>query len=774
LNVRTFLTLCEPEEDGRASLDGSTVAYPIRIGGMTPVVALLALQTTATPQTAIPRPEHPRPDMMRTEWKSLNGTWEFAETDDDAERGYLTGKGFPDRIRVPFARESKLSGLGRTGFVRNVWYRRNFTVPTTWQGKRIRLNIGASDWRTEVWVNGTRIKEYVGGSSPVVGEITQALQPGENTVIVHAFDDTQSGLQPLGKQSRQLKSEGIFYTRTTGIWQSVWLEAVGDTFVRQTAVEPDVPGKRFLVAVETDGPADGRTVHVTLRDKGQTVATAQAPAGGKPAHLVLNLKNPRLWEPGKPYLYDLTYEVRQGPRIVDRVQSQAGLRSVEIRGRAILINGKRVFQRLILDQGFYPDGIWTAPSDAELRKDIERSMAAGFNGARLHQKVFEPRFLYWADRLGYIVWGEYPSYGMHYGDARVNRPVQEEWTAVVERDRNHPAIIGWSPFNETEASAVPMQNTVARMTWALDRTRPCLDTSGWVHGLPEAQLMDAHDYESDAKRFYRRWMDNLGGTGLPARYGQTAPTNIPFMISEFGGIGYDVQGGWGYGGTPKSEAEFFTRLNATCKALLDNPNLFGFCYTQLTDVEQEHNGLYYYNDRRPKFDVAKYRAAFTQPSAYEKVGPTPVDRPQDWKVLVGSARDDRPMAWEYTTDQPAVGWQTGQGGWKTGLAGFGSEVGEVKTPWTTKDLWVRQKFTYDGAAFSKASLVIFYDNAAEVYVNGKRIWAAEPGTWNGGYEGQDVTAALKAALKPGVNTIAAHIHQDAGGQFLDLALITAK
>ena len=257
--------------------------------------------------------------------------------------------------------------------------------------------------------------------------------------------------------------------------------------------------------------------------------------------------------------------------------------------------------------------IWTAPSDAELKADITRSMEAGFNGARLHQKTFEPRFLYWADKMGYLVWGEYPSYGMIYGDPRVNRPVQEEWTNIVERDRNHPAIIGWCPFNETEAAAVPMQNTVARMTWALDRTRPCLDTSGWTHGLPEAQLLDAHDYESDAARYYKRWMDNLGGTGLPARYGQSGPTDIPFFISEFGGIGYNSEGGWGYGGTPKSEAEYFARLNATCKALLDNPNLFGFCYTQLTDTEQERNGLLT-DDRQPKLPVELIHDILNRPA----------------------------------------------------------------------------------------------------------------------------------------------------------------
>ncbi|RYG22905.1 beta-galactosidase [bacterium] len=734
---------------------------------MIPAVALIALQTS------VPRPEHPRPDMMRSEWVSLNGTWQFAETNDESDQGYLRNKAFPDRIVVPFARESKLSGLGRTGFVKNVWYKRSFTVPAGWSGKRVRLHLGASDWRTTMWVNGKKVKEYVGGSSPVTGEVTSVLKPGENTVIVHAFDDTRSGLQPLGKQSISEKSEGIFYTRTTGIWQSVWLEAVGQTFVKQTQVEPDVPGKRFLVSVETDGPSEGRTIRATLRANGAVVATAEAPAGGKPAHLVLAPKTVRLWEPLKPFLYALTYEIRQGGRTVDKVESQAGLRSVKIDGRSVLINGKRVFQRLVLDQGFYPDGVWTAPSDAELKADIQRSIAAGFNGARLHQKTFEPRFLYWADKLGYMVWGEYPSYGMRYADPRLHRPVMDEWAQIVERDRNHPAIVGWCPFNETEPGAVPFQNSTARMTWALDRTRPTLDTSGWTHGLPEAQLSDAHDYESNAQVYYKRWMDNLSGAGLPARYGSGVSTEIPFFISEFGGIGYNAEGGWGYGGTPKSEAEYFTRLNATVKALTDNPNLFGFCYTQLTDVEQEKNGVYYY-DRRPKFDLAKFRAAFSQPSAYELRGPTPPVKPQEWDVLVGSARDDNAQPWEYTMTEPTSGWQTATGGWQTGLGGFGAEVGEIKTPWTTKDLWIRQKFHYDGASFNKAMLVIFYDNAAEVYVNGKPIWSARPETWNGGYEGQDVTATLKAALKPGENTIAAHVHQDTGGQFIDMALLTTR
>lgn len=730
---------------------------------MTTLAAALALGM------AIPRPEHPRPDMFRSAWVSLNGTWEFAESDDPA-----TPAAYPDKITVPFARESKLSGLGRTGFVKNVWYRRTFTLPKEFDGQRVRLHIGASDWHTTIWVNGAKIKEYTGGSSQITGEVTEALKPGENTVVIHAFDHAQSGIQPLGKQSRIEKSHGIFYTRTTGIWQSVWLEAVGSTFVRQTAVEPDLPGKRFIVAVETDGPAKGRRVKATLKAEGEVVATAEAPAGGAPTRLVLKPKVVKLWQPGKPFLYDLTYEVIEGSKVIDKVESQAGMRSVETDGRSILINGKRVFQRLILDQGFYPDGIWTAPSDEALKKDIELSMAAGFNGARLHQKVFEPRFLYWADRLGYLVWGEYPSYGMDYGNTKVNRPVAEEWVHIVERDRNHPSIIGWCPFNETADDAVLMQNMVTRMTWALDRTRPTIDTSGWVHGLPEARLSDAHDYEGNPSVLKSRWRKSLGvdQPDLPKRYRGESTNEIPFFISEFGGIGYNVKGGWGYGETPKSEQEFFSRLRGTVEALTSNPNLFGFCYTQLTDVEQEHNGLYSY-EREAKFDPAKYRAIFTLPSAYEKSGPVTSKSEPDMKVLVHSVKDS-PKPWEYTLAEPGEGWQSKLGGgWKTAYAGFGSDdYKDVKTPWKTKDIWIRQSFSYDGASFEKGVLAIYHDNAAKVYVNGALVWEAKPGTWNYGYEGMEVTSALKKALKKGENIVAVHVHQDQGGQYIDLALLT--
>jgi hypothetical protein len=729
---------------------------------MTSIAAAIAMGITT------PRPEHPRPDMFRPAWTSLNGEWEFAESNDPTQPA-----SFPDKIIVPFARESKLSGLGRTGFIKNVWYRRTFTVPKEMAGKRVRLHIGASDWRTTIWVNGSQVREHIGGSSQITAEVTQVLKPGSNTVLIHAFDDSASGLQPLGKQSRIEKSEGIFYTRTTGIWQSVWLEAVGSTYVRQTAVEPDLPGKRFLVAVETEGPAAGRTVKATLKADGQVVATAEAPAGGAPTRLILKPKIVKLWEPGKPFLYDLTYEIMEGRKVIDKVESQTGLRSVETDGRSILINGKRVFQRLILDQGFYPDGIWTAPSDEALKKDIELSMAAGFNGARLHQKVFEPRFLYWADKLGYMVWGEYPSYGMDYGDPRVNRPVAEEWANLVERDRNHPSIIGWCPFNETADDAVPMQNMVTRMTWALDRTRPTIDTSGWVHGLPEARLSDAHDYDDQPARLHQRWMMALGAmqSELPSRYRSESANEIPFFISEFGGIGYNVKGGWGYGGTPKTEEEFFTRLRGTVVALLDNPNLFGFCYTQLTDVEQEHNGLYNY-DRVAKFPAAKFKEIFTLPSAYEQKGPVVSGKDPIYKVLVHSVKDN-PQPWEYTFNQPSEGWQTRSGeGWKSSIGGFGSsDYKNVKTAWKTDDIWIRQTFNYDGAEFKKALLAIYFDNQAKVYVNGALVWAAEPGTWNYGYDAMNITAALKKALKKGSNTIAVHVHQDSGGQFIDLALL---
>jgi beta-galactosidase/beta-glucuronidase len=584
------------------------------------IVPVAAGEETAV--SGLPRPEHPSPQMQRAEWLNLNGTWQFAETDDEKDMSWLSDKAYPDTIVVPFCRESILSGLARTGFVKNVWYRRTFQKPADWKSPRTRLHIGACDWKTTVWVNGQQVGEHLGGSAPLCFEITDQLKPGDNTIVIHAFDDTRSGLQATGKQAHSEKSEGCVYTRTTGIWQTVWLEGVGPTFLGDVRIEPDAKHTRVLLQSEVDGPCDGVTLKAVATLDGKEVASAETPADWRNNQLVLNLAEKRLWSIEDPFLYDLKIILLHDGRPVDQVNSYFGLREVTIRGAAILINGKPVFQRLILDQGFYPTGIWTAPSDEALRNDIKLSQAAGFNGARLHQKVFEPRFLYWADKLGYLIWGEFPNWGLDYAKTGIHLPVIDEWVEVLRRDRNHPSIIGWCPFNESGPVSGPLQKVVYDVTQAVDPSRPVIESSGWYHGVPNPDVLDAHDYDQNPATFRVKWDKAFASTVLAREYHEDSRTNgfLPFFISEFGGIGWNVSGGWGYGASPKRLDEFYARFQGLVDAQLDNRHLFGYCYTQLTDVEQEQNGLYTY-DRKPKFDVKRLHAIQSCPAAYEKNPP---------------------------------------------------------------------------------------------------------------------------------------------------------
>ena len=589
------------------------------------IFTLLVVSAAMSDDSAakLPRPEHPFPQMVRAEWLNLNGTWQFAETDDAKDASWLSDKPYPDKIVVPFCRESKLSGLARTGFVKNVWYRRTFQKPADWKSNRVRLHVGACDWKTNVWINGQPAGEHIGGSTAFCFDITDLLKPGDNTVVIHAFDDTRSGLQATGKQAHSEHSEGCCYTRTTGIWQTVWLEGVGSAFVSDVRVEPDPKHSRVILQAEVDGPCDGLTLKAVALADGKEVGSAETPADWRNNQLVLDLSDKRLWSIENPFLYDLKLVLLRDGQPIDQVDSYFGLREVTIRGAAILINGKPVFQRTVLDQGFFPEGVWTAPTDEALRGDIKLSQAAGFNGVRLHQKVFEPRYLYWADKLGYIVWGEFPSWGFDYKNANANLPIVEEWTEIVRRDRNHPSIIGWCPFNESCNEAGPLQKVVVNVTRAIDPSRPIIESSGWYHGVPNPDVLDAHDYEENPAKFRATWADAFRSGVLAQQYRGDARTRgpIPFFISEYGGIGWNVQkGGFGWGSAPKDIEAFYARFEGLTNALLDNPNLFGYCYTQLTDIEQEQNGLHFYN-RKPKFDVQRLHKIQSRPAAYEKNPP---------------------------------------------------------------------------------------------------------------------------------------------------------
>lgn len=728
------------------------------------VSVLLALGLPAMARD-IPRPEHPLPIAERAEWLNLNGPWEFWETQDDNAEPAT----FPDEIIVPFARESKLSGLERTEAVRNVWYRRTFTMPA-WKSPRQRLHIMAADFRTRVWVNGTLVATAIGGNTPITADITAALRPGENEIKVHCFDDAEGGLQPLGKQTRKGGSQGIFYTRTTGIWQTVWLEGVGSTYLRDFRVRADANGF-FEVVAEPEYVQPDMTLKVSIRDiQGESNFNSNPLTA--PLTVQGQLMNVRPWSSRDPHLYDLTLQLVRNGQVLDEVNSYIGFRTVSIQGPRILINGEPVFQRLVLDQGFYPDGVWTAPSDEALKQDIALAQAAGFNGARLHQKVFEPRFLYHAAKMGYLCWGEYPSYGPDYDNPALNRVWVDEWTRVLQRDRNQTAIIGWCPFNETPREAIPLQGTIYRLTRLADPTRPVIETSGWSHGLHDPSILDAHDYEQDPAIFARRWQThNSVPNDLPARYLGRQSNWIPFMVSEYGGIGWNTGEGWGYGNPPKTEEEFFTRLQGLTAPLLANPNHFGFVYTQLTDVEQEKNGVYTY-DRQPKFDVARFRAIFAAPAVYETTHLLAWEpRTERWGVLVGAAVD-RQKPWQMSLVEPNGAWTEGFEG-TPARGGFGSKDGFqnlINTTWTSPDIYLSQQFDVLHLP-SELKLVIHYDNATKVWINGKLVWESPAGAWNDGYQAFELNAAARAALKTGTNTIVVHCHQDSGGQFIDLALL---
>lgn len=740
------------------------------------VVLLSALLVVGVSAQDVARPEHPNPQMMRTDWINLNGAWDFAETDEAVS--FLGDASYPDRITVPFCRESALSGLGRTGFMKNVWYRRHFEIPETWRDKRVLFHVGACDWKTAVYINDALIGEHTGGSAAFSFDITKALKPGMNTVIVHAFDDTCSGLQACGKQSQKLESYGCLYTRTTGIWQTVWLEALGETGIKRFEAVPDIEGECLHLKLYLDNPGNGISVSVVAKTDGKEVGRMRVAGLGTSVGFTLPVSNPRLWSVKDPFLYELEMTVLAGETVLDRVSSYFGMREVEIKGRAILINGEPVFQRLVLDQGFYPDGVWTAPTEEALKNDILLSQAAGFNGARLHQKVFEPRFLYWADKLGYLVWGEFPNWGMDYANEIAQKPVIAEWEEIVYRDFNHPSIIGWCPFNETPPSASPLQKMVVDLTRRIDSTRPVLESSGYEHAYPKPMLLDAHDYDQNPESFGKRWAPSVFETTLPARYGiGPVAMPVPFFVSEYGGIGWNLNpDAWGYGNTPASLDAFYARYDALTKVLLDNRYMFGFCYTQLTNVEQEQNGVYNY-DRTPKFDIAPIRESNTRPAAYEQKPPIEeVSETLTWTLLVGAQPDgDTAALWRYTEAEAPDGWEQpayDDSSWKEGKGAFGHKEGSEKfitTPWQGKDIWLRSTFTYDGASFQKAMLVIHYDNDTTVYLNGKPMFTADK--WNDTYAGVEVTDAARPLLQEGENTIAVHTRQDTGGQFIDLALL---
>jgi beta-galactosidase/beta-glucuronidase len=572
----------------------------------------------------IPRPEYPRPQFERAEWVSLNGVWQF-EMDpgrSGMQRGLPEAEKLSGEILVPFPPESELSGVGYKDFIPAVWYRRTFQIPEDWKDKRILLHFEAVDYKTHVWVNGREVGFHRGGYTPFTFEITDLVRKDGNTLVVYVEDDTRSPLQPTGKQSAAYHSHGCVYTRTTGIWQTVWLEAVPQTYIARVRMIPNLEGGSLFVTAELDGPETDTAIVAKTRIDGDEVLETRVDCPGNKVFFMIVPPEVRAWSPEDPFLYEVIFELEKDGETLDRVKSYFGLRSIAVKGPAVLLNGKPLFQRLILDQGFYPDGIYTAPSDEALRRDIELAKAMGFNGARLHQKVFERRFLYWADKLGYLLWGEFPNWGLDHAHPEALERFLTEWLTVLERDMNHPSIVGWCPFNETPANQNPeFIRTVYRVTKQIDPTRPVIDTSGYTH--VETDLYDVHCYDQNPESFAARFKPLAeGGEAWRNRPDRDAPyRGQPYWVSEYGGTWWNPDQkddkAWGYGDRPKSEEEFLERYRRLTETLLNHPRMCGFCYTQLYDIEQEVNGLYTY-DRRPKFDPERIRAINSQRAAIER------------------------------------------------------------------------------------------------------------------------------------------------------------
>ncbi|GHD54431.1 glycoside hydrolase family 2 protein [Streptomyces galbus] len=598
----------------------------------------------------LPRPEYPRPQFVRDAWLNLNGTWQFEtdRSDSGLERG-LTGRALADTITVPFCPESALSGVGDTDFLEAVWYRRTVTVPADWAGSRVLLHFGAVDHDTTVWVNGVEVARHRGGFTPFTADLDGVAEPGSEATVVVRARDSRHGPQARGKQATWYANSHCHYTRTTGIWQTVWMEPVPRSVaLKRPRITPDLASGSFFLELPLTANLPGHRVRAVLSDASGEVTAAETRADLDLApRLVLTVPEDRLrpWAPEDPHLYGLRLEVLDaGGAVVDAADSYAGLRSVAVRGKRVLINGRPVFQRLVLDQGYWPESLMTAPSDEALVRDIELGLAAGFNGARLHQKVFEERYLYHADRLGYLVWGEFGDWGCETGERDDNqRPDASyvaEWLEAVERDHAHPSIVGWCPLNETYQhlhDRITQLDDVTRAmflaTKQADPTRPVIDASGYAHRVPETDVYDSHCYEQDPVAFAKI----MSGLAEGRPYVNAAPDGRPWSVpyrgqpyfcSEFGGIWWDPQeaarasgneadASWGYGERPRTEEEFLTRFEGLTGVLLDDPDMFGYCYTQLTDVFQEQNGLYRF-DRSVKLDIERIRRAQTRPAAYER------------------------------------------------------------------------------------------------------------------------------------------------------------
>jgi len=704
-------------------------------------------------------PEHPRPGLRRDEWMSLNGLWEFAIAGEGDSPPI--GKRLSETILVPFPVESTLSGQGKRA--ERVWYRRTFETPGGWAGKRVLLHFGAVDWETTVWVNGKEIGRHRGGYDAFTFDLTDALRDGvAQELVVGVWDPTDAGPQARGKQVS--KPRGIWYTPTTGIWQTVWLEPVPAASIERLVIVPDVDRSSVRVRAEGRGTNENYTVVVEVPadlNSGKEAATGSGRVGEE---IAIPIRSPRLWSPASPHLYPLVVSLRDGRSEADRVTSYFGLRKIEV-GKdevgitRLLLNGKPLFQLGPLDQGFWPDGLYTAPTEEALRRDIVEMKHLGFNMVRKHVKIESERWYHWCDRLGLLVWQDMPS-----GDAFTPRGRKEiertpgsarqfeaELRQLVEQHRNHPSIVMWIVFNEGWGQ----YETKRLVAWVkqLDPTRLVSAASGW-HDI--AGVGDVHDIHA------------YPGPAAPKPEKARAA-----VLGEFGGLGLPIPGhtwqdekNWGYRNLKSREAlnEGYLRLLENLRFLIARPGLSAAVYTQLTDVETEVNGLMTYDRAQVKVDVERlaraHRTLYGPPPRLVQVTPT---------------SRDRPVAWRYTTKEPAEGWfrpGIDDRSWAEGPGGFGRKGtpgAVVRTDWTGPDIWLRRTFEFGEVDRDRLHLDIHHDEDVEVYLNG--VLALERTGYTVDYTVLPIRPEARAALRPGANLMAIHCRQTGGGQYIDAGLI---
>ena len=580
----------------------------------------------------IPRPEYPRPQFVRDKyWLSLNGKWKFAfgkSLVDFTMNSTGEPTEFNHEIVVPFCPESRLSGIEYTDFIEVCAYRREFEVPENWSGRKTVIHFGGVDYRCRVFIDGVEVGGHFGGACGFAFELT--LSTGKHRCTVLVIDELRSGKQGGGKQSPEPESAGCFYSRVTGIWQTVWLESVPHGALKKCNILPELDTGKIVFTPEFY--ADGRSgdrLRITIIDNDTELDQQcfQAVAG---VPVIFTLPDVRRWSPEDPFLYGVKYELLRDDVVVDLVRSYFGMRKIECRGDRIYLNGEPIFLRMVLDQGYYPEGLWTAPGDIELKKDAELALELGFNGMRFHQKVFEERYLYWADRLGLLVWAEFPSWGMDLNDYEAKFNFLHEWRERVIRDLNHPSVIAWGPMNESFlypspeniAKSIPDADTLRRyrefmreiyaLTHVLDPSRPVCDASGWIQ--TQTDLWSEHLYRDSAEAL-REALDCLEYGGKWSSYTLPPQKTMPLMVNEWGGFRYRPGSGkhndksWGYGDEINSESILLDKISDQLEILLEHPAVRGYCYTQLYDVEQEENGLLR-ADRSPKLPLEQFRKLF--------------------------------------------------------------------------------------------------------------------------------------------------------------------